>query len=75
MEINIYFDFDLEVVRRKVIRPPISTSREKSGCESRDYKGVYRLSNKLKTKDLRQICTSTDLRVHCALYSTDIPVG
>jgi hypothetical protein len=53
MEIYIYFNFDLEVERRKVIRPPISTSREKGGCESRDYKGVYRLSNKIKDEGFK----------------------
>jgi hypothetical protein len=30
---------------------------------------------KSKTKDLRQICTrNSDVHLHCALYSTDIPV-
>jgi hypothetical protein len=30
---------------------------------------------KLKTKDLRQICTqNSDGHLHCALYSKDIPV-
>jgi hypothetical protein len=34
-----------------------------------DYKGGYRSASKMKTKDLRQICTqNTDVRVHCALY-------
>ncbi len=29
----------------------------------------------MKTKDLRQICIrNSDVRLHCALYSSDIPV-
>ncbi len=30
---------------------------------------------KLKTKDLRQVCTQNfDVHLHCSMYSTDIPV-
>jgi hypothetical protein len=44
---------------------------------TKDYKDVYTVDEqaKLKTKDLRQICTwNSDVHLNRALYSTDIPV-
>ncbi len=38
---------------------------------SKDYKGGSRLARNIKEESMRQICTrNTDVRIHCALYST-----
>jgi hypothetical protein len=47
-------------------------------CKSKDYKGEYKLTSKIKDEGFEVDFVHKTLMYvhrHCALYSTDIPVG